>query len=225
MAQRGLAGTLSSLLREGFEFAQDSIPWRMRQRWGDIDFDCDFGVDTTAARLNVRTRLLGTFIGGAYQPSEPALFHQMLDALPIDHREFTFIDLGSGKGRVLLMATDYRFRRILGVELIPELHRIALQNIANYRGPDQKCFAIESCCADALKFEFPPEPLVVYIFNPFPEWGLTRVIANLERSLEHKPRPAYVVYHNPILEHVLSASSAFRRIAGTRQFAVYTSSY
>jgi hypothetical protein len=224
MAQRGVAGTISSLFREAFEFARDSMPSRLRQRWGDIDFDCDFGVDTTAARLGFRTRLLGAVAGGHYQPTEPALFHEMLDALPIDYRDFTFIDLGSGKGRALLMASDYSFRRILGVELLPEFHRIALQNIANYCSPGQKCFAMESRCGDALQFEFPPEPLVVYIFNPFPECGLTKVMVNLERSLERNPRPVYVVYHNPILEHVLSSSSAFRRIAGTYQFAIYVSS-
>jgi SAM-dependent methyltransferase len=223
-ARQGLGRTLRQLMRETFDFLRDSMPSRRRQRWGDIDFDCDFHVDTTAARLDARTRLLGALLGGAYQPSEPQLFHRMLDALPIDFREFAFIDLGSGKGRALLMASDYPFRRILGVELLPELHRIALENIAKYRNPPQKCFAIESCCGDALDFEFPPEPMVLYIFNPFPETGLAKAIGKLEDSIARNPRPVYVVYHNPMLEHVLDASSALRRIVVNIQFAIYTNS-
>ena len=146
----------------------------------------------------------------------------MLDTLPINYREFVFIDLGSGKGRALLMASDYPFRRVLGVELLPELHDIAQENITNYHSPDQKCRAIESHCCDAREFEFPPEAMVLYIFNPFPESGLAKVIGNLERSIERNPRPVYVVYHNPILEHVLSASGLLRRIAGTYQFCIYS---
>ena len=145
----------------------------------------------------------------------------MLDGLPIDYSEFTFIDLGSGKGRALLMAADYPFRRILGVELLPELHRIAEANIPTYRNQQQKCFAIEARCGDAFSFEFPPEPTVLYLFNPFPESGLTKVVGGLESSLRHNPRPVYVVYHNPILEHVLSSSSALRRLTGNYQFAIY----
>jgi hypothetical protein len=222
-SRRGFLGAVRRLFREAVEFLRESTPSRLRQRWGDIDFDCDFGVDTTAARIGARTRLLGAIAGGTYQPSEPELFHRMLDALPIDYREFTFIDLGSGKGRALLMAADYPFRRITGVELLPELHRIAALNIANYHSETQKCFAIDSRCDDALAFEFPPEATVLYVFNPFPEATLIRLVARLESALQRNPRPMYVVYHNPVLEHVLCSSSALRRITGNYQFAIYAS--
>jgi hypothetical protein len=222
-SRRGLPGAIVRLVQEGFDFLRDSTPSRRRQRWGDIDFDCDFGVDTTAARLGTCTRLLGALAGGQYQPSEPRLFRQMLDALPIDYREFVFIDLGSGKGRALLMASDYPFRQIIGVELLPELHHIAQTNIANYHSPEQKCWTIESRCGDALQFRLPPDASVLYIFNPFPEAGLAKLIANVERSIERNPRRVCIVYHNPVMEHVLSSSAWFRRISGTYQFAIYTS--
>ena len=76
----------------------------------------------------------------------------MLSALPIDYRDFTFIDIGSGKGRTLLMASDYPFRRIIGVELLPELHRIAQENVRKYKNENQKSFAIVSQCVDAREF-------------------------------------------------------------------------
>jgi len=64
---------------------------------------------------------------------------------------------------------------------------------------------------------------VLYLFNPFPESGLRRVIANLEKSLREHPRAVYVLYHNPLLECVLRESTWFKNIFGTHQFAIYES--
>ena len=68
--------------------------------------------------VSLRTRVRELLSGGQYQPSEPALFHEILDSLPVAVDGFTFIDLGSGKGRTLLMASEYPFRRIIGVEFL-----------------------------------------------------------------------------------------------------------
>jgi SAM-dependent methyltransferase len=151
----------------------------------------------------------------------------MLEALSeqshSDFHDFVFIDLGSGKGRTLLMASEYPFRRIVGVELLPALYSAALDNLGKYRNESQKCFALESICADATEFPFPAEPSVLYLFNPFPESGLRRMMANLERSLRAHPRAVYVLYHNPLLEHVLSESEALGKIGGTHQYSIYGS--
>src|SRR5262249_30130732 len=141
----------------------------------------------------------------------------------IDFGEFTFIDIGSGKGRVLLMAAHYPFRRIVGVELLPELHRVAQENIGKLKSDSQRYFSVESICGDACEFVFPPGPLVVYLFNPLPEARLKQLIDNLKRSLCENPRLAYVLYHNPLLEHVLSKNALLKKIAGTHQYSVFVS--
>src|SRR5277367_1487124 len=114
-ATRRLAGVL-------WEFARDSTPERLRQRFGDADYDWDYRVNTTSGAVGWRDRLLGMF-HSAYQPTEPAAFHEMLNALyqtvqrtrnpgenaldfAPDLSDFTFVDLGCGKGRTLLMASD-----------------------------------------------------------------------------------------------------------------------
>jgi SAM-dependent methyltransferase len=145
----------------------------------------------------------------------------MLDRLHIDFSRFTFIDLGSGKGRALLLASEYPFRRIVGVELLPELHAIALRNISAYRSEGQRCPAIESLCMDALAFDFPDEPAVLYLFNPLPEPALAKVLDRLATSLSAHPRDAYVLYANPILEHLLSTSPSWRRLSGDERSAIY----
>jgi SAM-dependent methyltransferase len=143
------------------------------------------------------------------------------DQTVLNFRDFTFIDLGSGKGRTLLMASDYPFRRIVGVELLPSLHEIARQNLSQYKSDTQKCFALQSICADATAFPFPDEPLVIYLFNPFPETGMRRVFANLEQSLREHPRAVYVLYHNPLLEHVLTESGGLKKIAWSHQYSLF----
>lgn len=220
-AQYGAWGALRRLAADAWEFLRDSTPGRRKSRWGDAEFDWDHRVDTTAGNVGNTTRLVAVLGGSPYQPSEPALFHEMLDGLALDWPQFTFLDIGSGKGRALMMAADYPFRRIVGVEIVPELHAVAVENIRQYRGPRQKCFAIESQLGDAREFQFPAEPLLVYLFNPLPQPALQLLLTNLEKSLVQHPRAVYVLYHNPLLEPALAASAKLKKVGGTHQYAVY----
>ena len=212
---------LQALLADLLYFLRDSTPERRRARFADLDFDFDHHVDTTASNLSVGTRLAGAAAGAGYQPTAPALFRAMLDQLKIDFSRFAFLDLGSGKGRALLLASDYPFRRILGVELLPELHRVAVGNIARYEAQVQRSLAIESVCLDARDFEFPQEPTVLYLFNPLPEPALAAVLDRFSASLAAHPREAWVLYANPILEHLLSNSPHWTRLSGDEQYAIY----
>lgn len=218
--ERGFFLALLSLSALLWEFFRDSLPSCRRQRYGDMDFDWDYRVDTTSATVRWRDRLLG-LLHSPYQPTDPALFREMLANLKIDFGKFVFIDIGSGKGRVLLMAADYPFRRVIGIELLPELHRVAQENISQYKSGSQQYFAIKALCGDAREFTFPPEPLVLYLFNPLPESGLVKLLTNLERSLRENPRLTFVLYHNPLLEQVLAQCAWLRKIGGTHQYSVF----
>lgn len=203
-----------------FEFLRDSLPSRRRQRYGDVDYDWEQRVDTTSATIGWRDRLLGLF-HSPYQPTERALFHEMLAELHVDFHEFVFVDIGSGKGRVLLMAADHPFRRVVGVELLPALHRVAEENIRRYKNSSQQCFQVEAFCGDARNFEFPLDPLVIYLFNPLPEAGLAEVMENLEHSLQQHPRAVFLIYHNPLLEPVLLQCIFLQKIRGTQQYSIF----
>jgi SAM-dependent methyltransferase len=219
-AQYGPVKTLQRLLANIWEFLRDSTPSSRKQRYGDIEYDWDNRVDTTSATISWHTRLLGLF-HSPYQPTEPALFAEMLEYLKLDFCEFIFIDIGSGKGRALLMAAEFPFRRVIGVELLTELHRIAQENI-KHLSESRKCRAVESVCADARGFIFPVEPTVLYLFNPLPEAGLHQFVENLEKSLRANPRSIFLLYHNPLLEHVLAQSPVLKKVHGTNQFSIYS---
>jgi SAM-dependent methyltransferase len=224
--EKGAASTTSLLVGKLWTFLRDSTPERRRQRYGDMEYDWEHRVNTTSGTVGWRARLLGLF-HSPYQPTEPALFQEMMASLPIlsqqfEFDQFTFVDLGSGKGRTLLMASEYPFRKIVGVELLPELHQIARENLARYKSESQKCFALEAVCGDATDFPFPAEPVVLYLFNPLPEAGLRQVLRNLERSPHADSRTGYVVYHNPQLDSVLIESEAWTKLdSGTHQYCIY----
>jgi SAM-dependent methyltransferase len=223
-SRRGSFAATHDLLITLWEFLRNSTPARLRQCYGDADYDWDHRVDTTSAAVGWRDRLLGTF-HSPYQPTEPALFSEMLETLRqttnLTFGDFTFLDLGSGKGRTLLMASDYPFRRIMGIELIPSLHHICQENLSRYKSESQKCFSIECSCGDATSFPFPEGPLVIYLFNPFPEAGLLSALGNLRQSLHKHQRPVYVLYHNPQLESVFTEKGCFHKIAGTHQYSIF----
>jgi SAM-dependent methyltransferase len=219
--EKGVRSATRLLLRNLSLFVRESTPARRRQRYGDMEYDWEHRVNTTSGTVSWRARLLGLF-HSPYQPTEPALFQEMISSLPIEFDQFTFIDLGSGKGRTLLMASEYPFRRIIGMELLPELHQIAQENLASYQSASQKCFALEAVCGDATDFPFPAEPVVLYLFNPLPEAGLRQVLRNLERSHNADSRTVYVVYHNPQLDRVLIESEVWTKLeSGTHLYCIY----
>ena len=213
-------GASSLLISKLWDFAVESTPSEQRQRYGDMEYDWEHRVNTTSGTVGWHARLLGLF-HSPYQPTDPVLFQEMMASLPINFDGFTFVDLGSGKGRTLLMASEYPFRRVLGVELIAELHRAAEENIRDYRSPTQRCTSIESILADAREFDLPEEPLVLFLFNPLPERALSEVLRRLGNSLARVPRSVWVVYHNPLLENTLGASEFLEKASGTEQYSVY----
>jgi SAM-dependent methyltransferase len=197
------------------------LPSRRKARFGDLDYDWEHSVDTTRSNVGAGTQFLTGVMARPYFATEPWLFEQITQALPVDFSQFTFIDLGCGKGRVLLMASDYPFQRIVGIEFMPELHRAAEKNIAGYSSDRQRCRRIEAVCVDARDFQFPAGPLVVYLFNPFSEPTFARVMENLQRSVEQSPRPVYIAYRFTEFENLLARAEWLEKVAGAEQWALY----
>lgn len=223
MRSRGVRGSLSYLCQQAWYLLRDSTPERRRSRFGDIDYDCDFGMDTTWARLTWSVRLREVFAERLYQPTVPEEFAEIMQQLArVDFTHFTFVDLGSGKGRALLMAAEYPFQRILGVEVQPELHAIAEENLCKLRQA-RPALSLCSLLQDAREFIWPPAPLIVYMFNPFPDYVLAAVLNNIKESLARHPRPLYLIYNAPFEQHVLERAGFLRCLAQTSQYAIYAS--
>jgi SAM-dependent methyltransferase len=144
------------------------------------------------SRHNVNTSAVGR-----HAPSTVRTLRSLLGALPIAYQDSVFVDLGSGKGRALLVAAELPFKRCIGIERSHALHEIAQANLRGYRGGALRCPQVEPQCLDATDFEFPDEPCVIYMFNPFPRGVLERIAVNLERSYQRGPRFITVIYMHP----------------------------
>jgi SAM-dependent methyltransferase len=222
--QRQQGGVRAGLRQAAEVFSQflcDSLPAERRRRYGDIDYDWAHRVDTTSATVSWRTRLMG-LLSSPYQPIPPEEFREMMSALGIDFRQFTFIDLGSGKGRALLLASEYGFRRVIGIELLPELHRIAQDNLRKLKN-EGKHLNIELVLGDATKFVFPREPMVMFLFNPLPEPELRALLSNIASYGRQDPGTVIVIYANPVYEQTVRRMTALKKTSGTGQYSIFRS--
>ena len=134
--------------------------------------------------------------GRNYAPIEPARFEAVVCGLDVRFEDFVFVDFGSGKGRALLLASEFPFARVVGVEFSPELHQIAQQNIQEWAGR-RKSGPVESVCMDFMAFNLPAEPVILFFFDPCEDVVFTKLLRNISKSLEASPRAAYVIYVAP----------------------------
>lgn len=133
--------------------------------------------------------------------------------------EFTLVDFGCGKGRILLMALEAGFRAAIGVEFAPELARIAEANLRSYRG---RRSAASVHCGDAAAFPIPPDPLVVFLANPFKGPVLEAVAENIRRSFAEHPRAIYVVYLYPQADSPFARGAPFALVESGPNRAIYS---
>jgi len=149
-----------------------------------------------------------------YQPTHEKVLADVLARLPGVREETVFVDLGSGKGRVLVAAAREPYRKIVGVELSAAYCEDARQNVAG-AAADARCRDVEVLCVDVREYDFPETPLILYLFNPFEAPVLESVLERLKVSLARSPRDVWVAYCNPGLgQHVLD-QAGFVRLSET----------
>jgi len=129
--------------------------------------------------------------GSRYEPS--GSIRPLLEGLQIDFRQYGFVDYGSGKGRVLLEASEFPFSLVEGVEFSPQLHEIATRNIRKCRWKRKRCASVKSVLADATEFALPAIPLVLFFFNPFRGPVLSAVVSNIRESAAVHPRDIVII--------------------------------
>lgn len=156
-------------------------------------FDLLFGTDTGGyfAGDQLASVSLAALSITAYLGVPPSTFRPALVSLPIKFEEYSFVDIGCGKGRALLIAAEFPLRHLFGIEIADELCKIAKANVACKPDWEQRITILNE---DATAFTYPDGPLLVYLYRPFYNSILRRVIANLERQLRRAPRPTYLLY-------------------------------
>jgi SAM-dependent methyltransferase len=183
--------------KETFKTAKKAALLRW-EFWSGHRFDRKFNVDTTRLAFPQDLTLKG---GSAdfsrfYMATSIRVLRSAFSILPKDLSEFVFMDLGSGKGRTLLIASEYNFKKIIGVECAQELHEIAKKQIAHYKNKKQKCFDIESVCENASTSTIPNEKCVFYFYNTFAGRVFLQTFSNIKRSYLENRRKMYFIFYN-----------------------------
>jgi SAM-dependent methyltransferase len=209
--------TASDRLRQKLRPPADNITWLPT---AEHEFDWQYGVDTSGLVWgeDLKTGSSSDAWNTAYYAIPPSVFHHVMAQLPETLlKGATFIDLGCGKGRALLLASEYPFGQVTGVEIAPQLHHIAVANVERYaavRRAEARAGAppVRVLLQDAAQYQFPSGPLVVYLYNPFCRPVLEKVLANLEHSLAREPRDTAVVYINHELRNTLDRAPFLRQL-------------
>jgi SAM-dependent methyltransferase len=175
-------------------------------------FDEKYGTDTGGTReigsLDVLDSPIARF-AVRYDPSSEANVRFLLHNLQIDYSRFDFIDFGSGKGRVLLIAAEFPFREVLGIEFSRELHETAVQNLARLPPDVTGAGSVRSIHGDASSFELPRSDLVCYFYNPFGAPVIEAVAARLAAHHERFGFRVIVVYVDPRHAEIFKKSGKF----------------
>ncbi len=150
----------------------------------------------------------------AYAGVPPSRFNasirRWLESSPVALPEsYTFVDLGCGKGRAVMLASQLHFREAVGVELSPELARVAEANVAIWKQAGRAAGPVRIVQGDATEFELPPGPCFVYMANPFGAPVMRRLLAKLEARAAGGGGTLDIMYQNPEQEAVFAEFPAF----------------
>jgi SAM-dependent methyltransferase len=176
---------------------------RALRRAGTRLFERALGIDTTGI-VELHELQLEDFEREGYEGSGWLDLRRMLrpgEVKPSD----VFLDLGSGKGRVLMLAARYPFARVIGVEVSEQLNAVARRNLVRHG-------QVDLVTADVLDYKIPDDVTVVYMYNPFRGSTFSAVIAELIASVDRSPRTVRLIYLNPREHGRLMATGRFRLV-------------
>ena len=182
-------------------------------------FDEEFGVRTSGlvAGRHLKSGHLHDRHATAYFGVAPSVFHALVRRWQRNRpagaiEEFSFIDVGSGMGRVVLLASGLPFRQVVGVELNPTLARIARKNLAVWRASKRAQAPMKIICNDAAEFRLPEGPCLAFLFNPFGAPVMRRLLGAWSKSLAGRPGQLDLIYVNNEQESVLQRQAGFVRL-------------
>ena len=197
VAQRGLGGTLRA--------AAAALRRRLRpgkETQTPHPFDLQYGTDTGGLVLG--RELAPGFAHSAeitgYAATSPSRFWNTLEhwraalrGRPVE--QYAFVDVGCGKGRVLLLASRWPFREVLGVEIDPALTAVAERNLERWKEHEEGIAPIHLVEGDATEVGLPAGDLLVFLYNPFSPVLMRALLGRLAARQEAEGGALYLIYH------------------------------
>jgi SAM-dependent methyltransferase len=169
-------------------------------------FDLKHAVDTSGLILGrkLRSNHANDIYNTAYWGTAPSLLYGAIErwreTLPqdeLDERSYTFADVGCGKGRVVMLASDLPFRRVIGIDLNAALVSTAQQNLTQWMTKHHACDRVDVLAVDAMEYPLPEGPMLLYLFNPFDAPLMERFVDRLCSLRRERSAPIDVIYVFP----------------------------
>jgi|GEM_PF-989738 len=135
-----------------------------------------------------------------YVPAPVSVIHALIQFVNIPYEHFEFVDYGSGKGKVLLVAGEYPFKKITGVEFDESLHRLAVQNLKDYKLQSLKCSQIEPRHLDAKLYDPPAGSSFLFFYSPFHSDLLIEVLEGIRLNVKANPRNTVICFLDDAVE-------------------------
>lgn len=184
-------------------------PYRLLRRTVEALLDRRWGIET-AGRAGLGEHGPQSGENRGYEPSGWLDLQRILGRVDVGPED-VFLDLGCGKGRVLLEAARRPFRRVIGVELSEQFSVAARRNLANRRSR-LRCGDVEVVTTDVRDYRIPDDVTVVYVFNAFTGATFDAAITQLLESVDRRPRTVRVIYLNPREHDRLARTGRFRLV-------------
>lgn len=145
-----------------------------------------------------------------YAPSPRLVVQWLVDGLNVDLSRFTFMDFGSGRGRVLLAAAERPLKAVRGIEFSGQLNQEAVLNISNYPVDRLVCADVQSVCEDALDYPLPEGDCILYFYNPFGADLMDKVVRRAVDTAQARHTRIIVIYYNPVHHNALSGETRLK---------------
>ncbi len=155
-----------------------------------------------------------------YEGVPVADFRALLALVPADAiAKSTFVDVGAGMGRALILASELPFRQVVGVEVSASLYEVARENLETAQCPLRRCNDVRIVRADARMWTYPPGDLVVFLYNPFDASALEIALGAI--SSRRRNGATWLIYHTPVHREIIESDNRFRIAAEISCGSVY----
>jgi hypothetical protein len=176
----------------------------------DARFDSKYGTDTARRipREQIETDSENIVHCVNYGASKAMPFTRLMRRLKLP-KNGVFVDLGSGKGRALMLATKYGFRKVIGIEFSGELCSSARDNLQKFLRKCPSRSQVEIIESDVTKYRLRDDETVFFMLDPFNAPVLTEVLRNIRTSVERSPRTIWLIYSVPREQQIIDQAGLF----------------
>lgn len=132
-----------------------------------------------------------------YQPINYYTAQKLFDQISPQDRMGVLLDMGCGKGRIFGIGRVYGFKNMFGIDFSTTLCMLAQQNATKVQSINRD-INIEVICADVGEYAIPKSVTILFLFNPFDDFIMRKMLQRLKESLAIAPRSIKILYANPI---------------------------